>query len=56
MAHVVDSHAVIGGHRVAYGVHGAGEPVVLVHGTPSSSYIWRNVVPRLVDALSLIHI
>lgn len=56
MAHVVDSHAVIGGHRVAYGVHGAGEPVVLVHGTPSSSYIWRNVVPRLVDAGYRVHV
>lgn len=50
MNHIVDRHALIGGHRIAHGVHGSGEPVVLVHGTPSSSYIWRNVVPRLVDA------
>lgn len=49
MTHVVDRHALIGGHRIAYGVYGAGEPVV-VHGTPSSSYIWRDIVPRLVDA------
>lgn len=50
MNHIVDQHAVIDGHRIAYGIHGTGEPVVLVHGTPSSSYIWRNVVPEIVAA------
>ncbi|MEH6380312.1 MAG: alpha/beta fold hydrolase, partial [Dietzia cercidiphylli] len=50
MNHVVDRHALVEGHRIAHGVDGAGEPVVLVHGTPSSSYIWRDVVPRLVEA------
>lgn len=47
---LLHENALIGGQRVAYGVHGSGEPVVLVHGTPSSSYIWRNVVPVLVEA------
>ncbi|KAK7398402.1 hypothetical protein QQX98_012220 [Neonectria punicea] len=42
--------ALIKGSRIAYGVHGTGEPVVLIHGTPSSSLIWRNVVPKLVAA------
>jgi pimeloyl-ACP methyl ester carboxylesterase len=32
---------------VAFDVFGEGPPVVLVHGTPSRSYIWRNVVPTL---------
>lgn len=50
MNHLVDRNTLIDGRRIAHGVHGAGEPVVLVHGTPSSSYIWRGVVPRLVDA------
>ena len=35
------------GGRVACGVFGSGEPVVLVHGTPSSSYLWREVAGRL---------
>src|ERR671917_975 len=35
------------GGEVAYGVYGEGSPVVLVHGTPSRSRIWRGVVPRL---------
>src|SRR3712207_9110840 len=33
--------------EVAYGVHGEGPPVVLVHGTPSRSLIWRGVARRL---------
>ncbi len=32
---------------VAWDSFGAGPPVVLVHGTPSWSYLWRNVVPVL---------
>ena len=35
------------GGEVAYGVFGDGPPVVLVHGTPSFSFLWRNIVPRL---------
>lgn len=50
MEHLVDRNAIIENHRIAYGVYGTGEPVVLMHGTPSSSYIWRNVVPSIVTA------
>lgn len=39
--------------EIAYGVFGEGPPVVLVHGTPSRSYIWRNVVPTLADRFSV---
>lgn len=35
------------GGRVAYDVFGSGEPVVLVHGTPSNSYLWRGTIERL---------
>lgn len=50
MEQIVDQHAVIAGHRIAHGLHGEGGPVVLLHGTPSSSLIWRGVVPELVAA------
>jgi pimeloyl-ACP methyl ester carboxylesterase len=33
--------------RIRYDLHGAGTPVVLVHGTPSSSFVWEKVWPRL---------
>jgi len=35
------------GRSIAWDVLGAGEPVVLVHGTPFSSYVWRRIAPEL---------
>ncbi len=35
------------GQSVAYDVLGEGEPVVLVHGTPFSSYVWRTIAREL---------
>ena len=35
--------------EVAYDVLGFGPPLLLVHGTPTSSFIWRNVALRLAD-------
>ncbi|MEJ8672641.1 alpha/beta fold hydrolase [Streptomyces sp. MS1.AVA.1] len=29
------------------GVLGSGDPVVLVHGTPYSSFLWRDIAPAL---------
>jgi pimeloyl-ACP methyl ester carboxylesterase len=37
------------GDRVACDVFGQGAPVVLVHGTPFSSYVWRGIVPALAE-------
>lgn len=37
----------VSGGEVATGVFGDGPPVVLVHGTPAWSYLWRHVVPVL---------
>src|SRR3984885_10494629 len=33
------------GHRVAYIDEGEGAPIVFQHGNPTSSYLWRNVMP-----------
>ena len=35
------------GQRVRYGVMGDGEPLVMVHGTPFSSVVWRRIAPHL---------
>jgi len=35
------------GVPMAYVDEGAGDPIVLLHGNPSSSYQWRNVIPYL---------
>ncbi len=32
---------------MAYVERGAGRPIVLLHGNPTSSYLWREVVPRI---------
>jgi pimeloyl-ACP methyl ester carboxylesterase len=39
--------------EVAYEVFGEGPPVVLVHGTPVRSYLWRNIVPALAESHSV---
>jgi len=35
--------------EIAYVDVGAGAPIVLLHGNPTSSYLWRNVIPLLQD-------
>lgn len=32
---------------MAYREVGTGDPIVLLHGNPTSSYLWRNVIPHL---------
>jgi pimeloyl-ACP methyl ester carboxylesterase len=41
------------GGKVSYDVLGDGPPVVLVHGTPSWSYLWRNVANELAGRFSV---
>lgn len=36
------------GSRMAYVDVGSGDPFVFLHGNPTSSYLWRNVIPHLV--------
>ena len=38
------------GQEVRYDVQGEGEPIVLVHGTPWSSFCWRNLIPYLAKS------
>ncbi len=38
----------IDGLQLAHVEEGEGDPIVLLHGNPTSSYLWRNVVPHLV--------
>jgi haloalkane dehalogenase len=39
--------AAVRGTTMAYLQEGAGRPIVLLHGNPTSSYLWRNVIPHL---------
>ena len=40
----------VGGLRLAHVDVGEGPPVLMVHGSPTWSFIWRKVIPPLVDA------
>src|SRR5262245_49639734 len=35
------------GSEMAYVEVGEGDPIVLLHGNPTSSYLWRNILPYL---------
>lgn len=35
------------GSKMAYVESGSGDPIVFLHGNPTSSYLWRNVMPHL---------
>jgi haloalkane dehalogenase len=35
------------GRSMAYVETGKGDPIVFLHGNPTSSYLWRNVIPHL---------
>jgi haloalkane dehalogenase len=37
------------GKRMAYVEMGSGDPIVFQHGNPTSSYLWRNIMPHLAD-------
>jgi haloalkane dehalogenase len=37
----------LGSSEMAYVEVGKGDPIVLLHGNPTSSYLWRNVLPHL---------
>ena len=37
------------GKRMAYVEMGDGRPIVFQHGNPTSSYLWRNVMPHVAD-------
>lgn len=39
--------AEINGVRMAYLDEGEGDPIIFQHGNPTSSYLWRNVMPHL---------
>ena len=37
----------VGGVVMAYVDTGTGDPIVFLHGNPTSSYLWRNIIPYL---------
>lgn len=42
-----EHHTCIDGHRIAYRQQGEGSPVILIHGIPTNSLMWRAIIPQL---------
>lgn len=40
-------YLLVEGHRLAYLDEGSGPPVLLIHGIPTSSLLWRDIIPVL---------
>ncbi len=40
-------HIAVSGAEMAYVDTGVGYPIVFLHGNPTSSYLWRNVIPHV---------
>ncbi|MCP4419449.1 MAG: haloalkane dehalogenase [Chloroflexi bacterium] len=38
------------GSRIHYVDEGTGDPILFLHGNPTSSYLWRNIIPYLTDS------
>ena len=39
----------VNGKRIAYVEMGTGDPIIFQHGNPTSSYLWRNIMPVLAS-------
>src|SRR5579859_2949363 len=42
-----DHYVEVFGSRMHYIEQGSGDPILLLHGNPTWSYIWRNIIPHL---------
>jgi haloalkane dehalogenase len=42
-----DNYIEVHGDKIHYIEEGSGDPILFVHGNPTWSYIWRNIIPRL---------
>ncbi len=46
-----ESHYVeVEGSKIHYVDEGEGDPILFLHGNPTSSYLWRNIMPHVTSA------
>jgi pimeloyl-ACP methyl ester carboxylesterase len=46
----------VSGNKLAYHREGEGETILFVHGITTYSFIWRNLIPHLIDSFDVISI
>jgi len=39
----------VNGSRIHYVDEGSGDPILFLHGNPTSSYLWRNIIPYMTE-------
>ncbi|MDE2150230.1 MAG: alpha/beta hydrolase [Gammaproteobacteria bacterium] len=44
---IKENHTYIDGHKIAFREQGQGSPVILIHGIPTNSLMWRDIIPQL---------
>lgn len=47
---ITENHTYIDGHKISFREQGEGSPVVLMHGIPTNSLMWRDVMPQLAKS------
>ena len=50
MSETAKQFSEVRGRRMAHVEVREGDPIVFLHGNPTSSYLWRNVIPHVADA------
>ncbi len=48
-AELAKQNIAVHGKQMAYAELGSGAPVLFLHGNPTSSYLWRNIMPHVSD-------
>lgn len=56
MTELSSNYVDVNGLKVHYLSAGQGDPIVLIHGFPTSSHLWRNVMPILAESRRVIAI
>ena len=49
VCHIPKREVMVHGSRMRYLMAGSGTPIVFIHGIPSYSYLWRNIIPSVQD-------
>lgn len=44
---ITEHYTYVDGHKIAYREQGEGSPVILIHGIPTNSLMWRDIIPQL---------
>ena len=47
MTNIAEKKILVNGSHIHYYEAGSGDPIVFLHGIPTSGYLWRNIIPEL---------